>query len=445
MSQADLTREDRKRSDDRFRVLQARRSHRQLRLLWLLVGPGLLVMLGENDGPSMLSYAATGARYGEGFFVGFVLVTFLAALVVQEMAVRVGAITHRGFGQLIRQRYGRFWGLFSSIDLQLTNLLTLITELIAVEVGLSFFGIPAPVGVALVVGLLLVAVTRGRYWTWERTAMSLAAFNLLFVVAAVLASSQLHVLPSSASSWAPPIGNNPAGLVLFLAADLGATVTPWMVFFQQSAVVDKGLTPKDLTQGRVDTALGAFLAALSACSVVVLTSVLHGHGGVLPRSASGTGFAWALEPVLGYPVAALFSIGLIESGLVAALTITASSAYASGEAAGAAHSLNRSVREAPLFYAVNIGQLLLAAVVVLLPGAPLLAITLGVNVVATVLMPPTLVFLLLLSNDRDLMGGHANGPLGNTMALLVVIAVAASGTAYAVYSVLGLALGGRLP
>jgi Mn2+/Fe2+ NRAMP family transporter len=133
-------------------------------LLWLLVGPGVLVMLGENDGPSMLSYAASGATYGIGFFLPFIVVTFLAAIVVQEMSMRVGAVTHRGYGKLIFERFGPFWGWTSTGELVVTNLITLITELIAVRVGMAFFGVPPVVAVSAGLALVVLSILGGRLY-----------------------------------------------------------------------------------------------------------------------------------------------------------------------------------------------------------------------------------------------------------------------------------------
>jgi len=163
-----ITHEDVDRAHDRIRVSAARAQRgvvSRFRLLWLLVGPGILVMLGENDGPSMISYAATGARFGIGFFIPFVILTFGMAIVVQEMTMRLGSATHRGHAELIFDRFGPFWGWFSVIDLGVGNFLTLITEFIAIRAGLGFFGVPpwAAVGSALV--FLCLAVMMHRYWT----------------------------------------------------------------------------------------------------------------------------------------------------------------------------------------------------------------------------------------------------------------------------------------
>ena len=158
-----LTPEDLSRSKDRLRVLDARKKGRASMLLWLLTGPGVLAMLGENDGPSMLSYAATGATYGIGFFLPFIATTFLAAYVVQEMAMRLGAVTHRGYGELIFQRFGPFWGWLSAGDLVVTNLITLVTEIIAIRVGMAYFGIPPIFAVVFAVLLVAISTSGGRY------------------------------------------------------------------------------------------------------------------------------------------------------------------------------------------------------------------------------------------------------------------------------------------
>ena len=185
-----ITHEDIDRAHDRERVseMRARRGFRpRLRLFWLLIGPGILVMLGENDGPSMLSYAATGARFGVGFFLPFVVLTFLMACVVQEMTVRLGAATHRGHAELIFERFGPFWGWFSMIDLMVGNFLTLVTEFIAIRAGLGFFGVRPAVAVFGALLVLSVALMTHRYWTWERIILGAAMFNLVFVPVALLA------------------------------------------------------------------------------------------------------------------------------------------------------------------------------------------------------------------------------------------------------------------
>ena len=402
-------------------------------LVWLLLGPGLLAMLGENDGPSILSYAATGATYGLGFFLPFIGVTFAAAYVVQEMAMRLGAVTHRGYGELIFQRFGPFWGWFSAGDLVITNLITLITEIIAIRVGMGYFGISTPVAVGCAVALVALSACGSRYSHWERLSMGLALFNLVFLAVAFYARPAPGAIALALLTWAPLPTGTAQSFLLVLASNIGATVTPWMLFFQQSASVDKGLTPRDIKHGRLDTLLGTVLAALAGCATVVAATPLFTHHIDVSTIQGGAGYAEALRPLIGDFGAALFALGLIEAGAVAMLTISASTAYAVGEVAGGAgHSFNQSLREAPLFHIANIGMATVAGLIVLIPGMPLLAIALNANLLATVLMPPALVFLLVLANDREIMGSRVNSRRTNIFGVLITVLVAAAGSAYAI-------------
>ena len=413
-------------------------------VLGLLVGPGVLAMLGENDGPSMLSYAGSGAAYGIGFFLPFILVTFAAAYVVQEMAMRLGAVTGRGYGELVFQRFGRVWGWTSALDLVVTNFVTLITEVVAIRLGMGFFGIPAWGAVACAVALVAASSWGGKYSRWERLSAGLAVFNLVFVAVAILARPSVADVGHAVASWGPLPKAGLSAFLLMVVSNIGATVTPWMLFFQQSASVDKGMAPQDIRKGRINTAAGAVLAAVAGCAALLAAAPLFTHHVDMSRFDGGAGFAQALKPYIGAPGASLFALGLIEAGAVAMLTISASSAYAVGELVkGAVCSFNASPRQAPLFYAVNVGMAVLAGLVVLIPGAPLMAISLNANLLATILMPSALVFLLILANDRQIMGRHVNGRLTNVLGVSITALVALAGGAYAVVGFLG-ALGFKI-
>ncbi|MGH9535160.1 MAG: NRAMP family divalent metal transporter [Terriglobales bacterium] len=432
-----ITHEDLDRAQDRFRVFAARRRHgggARLWLLWLLIGPGVLVMLGENDAPSMLAYAATGAKFGIGFFVPFVVLTFIMAIVVQEMTVRLGAATHRGHAELIFDRFGPFWGWFAMGDLLIGNFLTLVTEFIGITAGLGFFGIPAPVAVLGALVITAILLTTHRYWTWERVTLGLAIFNLVFVPIAVFTHPHWRLVGSALATWQPlPNGLNSSTLLILLA-DIGATVTPWMLFFQQSAVVDKGLTPRDISMGQWDTRLGAVLAAVAAVATIVLTSSLYDHG-ISSHNFQTAQFAQALEPYIGHWGAALFALGIFEAGLVACIAISTSSAYAFGEVTGNPHSLNRPFREGWLFYSVLMLGACVAAGIVLIPHMPLEYVVLIVNVVAVLAMPPALLFLYLLVNDRELMGDFTNPRWTNIATTAVVVTLVAAGLLFGLATV----------
>ncbi len=389
----------------------ARLSHRRLLALLLLVGPGILVMLGENDGPSMLSYATTGATYGVGFFIPFIIVTFGMAYFVQEMTVRLGIATHRGHAELIFDRFGPFWGFFAMGDLVVGNILTLITEFVAIRAGFGYFGIPAPI------------------------AMGLAVFNLVFVPAAFFAHPDAHAIAAALGSWKPlPAGGFNFNVLTLLLADVGATVTPWMLFFQQSTVADKGLTVSDLREGRIDTALGAIVAAIAAIATVVATAPLFIHHVDPNKLANPADFATALHPYLGIG-STLFAIGITEAGIVAAMTISASSSYAFAEVFRTGATLNSGFKEGRVFYITGFFSLVVAASIVLIPHAPLLAMTITVNVIATLLMAPALLLLLLLVNDREIIGPLANGRISNIIGGGIVVAITFIGIAYGAITV----------
>lgn len=438
-----ITHEDIDRARDRLAVDRARRGGRfaWTRLLWLLVGPGILVMLGENDAPSMLSYAATGSQFGIGFFVPFVFVTFLMAYVVQEMTVRLGATTHRGHAELIFDRFGRFWGAFAMGDLVLGNFLTLVTEFIGIEAGLGFFGVPPVVSVAIAVAVVMASVLTSRYWTWERIVLGLAVFNGLFIPVALLVHPHWGAVGHAFLTWSPLPGQFNLGTLTILMADIGATVTPWMLFFQQGAVVDKGLQPRDIRAGRLETFVGMVLAAAFGIACIIAASPLFAHG-INAADYQGAQFARALVPFAGRVGATLFALGIFEAGLVAAIAISTSSAYAFGEVAGSAHSLNRPLGEGGLFYAVLLVSALCAGALVLIPHAPLVFVVLIVNVIAVLAMPPALVFLVLLVNDREVMGDQPSGFWSNLAVLAVTVILIAAGLFYGISVLLPKAFGG---
>jgi Mn2+/Fe2+ NRAMP family transporter len=429
-----ITHEDIDRAHDRERVSESRerRGWRpRLRLFWLLIGPGILVMLGENDGPSMVSYAATGARFGIGFFIPFIALTFLMACVVQEMTVRLGAATHRGHAELIFDRFGPFWGWFSMIDLMVGNFLTLVTEFIAIRAGLGFFGVPPAVAVLGALLVLSVALMTHRYWTWERIILGAAMFNLVFVPVALMTHPDWGAVGRALVTWKPLPGGLTQETVLLLLANIGATVTPWMLFFQQSAIADKGLTTRDIRMGRVDTILGAALATVAALATLLATAPLFLHH-MSAANFEAAEFAQAIQPFVGHRGAALFALGIFEAGMVAAITISTSSAYAFGEVARRPHSLNLPFQQGKSFYLVLLVEAAAAAGLVLIPGIPLVYIVLLVNVIAVLAMPPALLFLYMLVNDREIMGALVSPPWANVLALGVGVILVAAGLLFGV-------------
>ncbi len=434
-----LSSEEQKRLADQRKVEDIRNNHRgwskHLRLLWLLLGPGILVMLGDNDAGGVITYAQTGAQYGIGFFVPFLVLMIPVAYVVQEMTVRLGAVTGYGHAELIFTRFGKFWGMFSLVDLVIGNILTLTTEFIGMGAGLAVFGVPLPVAIILSAALLIAIVLSGRYFTAEKAVLAFAIFNVVFVPIAFMVHSHPIDIWHSFGNWSIPGGFTTAFLFLIIA-NVGTTIAPWMLFYQQGAVVDKGLTPKDIRHGRIDTLTGSVLMGIIAIAIVVTTgSSLFAHH-ISTSGFSPAQFISALAPFGGKVVSVLFGLGLFEAGFVAAVTVAMSSAWSFGEAFKVRHSMNWKLHEAPAFYSVYVGSVVFAAAIVLIPHAPLELIAITVQVIATLLMPPALGFLLLLLNDKELMGQHVNGIFSNVFSWTIVVGILALSTVLGVTTVL---------
>jgi NRAMP (natural resistance-associated macrophage protein)-like metal ion transporter len=392
-----------------------RRYLKAIRIFLVISGPGLLVMIADNDAGGITTYAATGAQYGY-HLIWFLLLLVPVAYYVQEMTVRLGAVTKRGHAEAIFDGFGAFWGWFSLIDLLLVDWLTLVTEFVGMTAALALFGVPAWLTVAGVSVLMGVIVVNGRYWTWEKIAMAFCVLNLIYIPGAFMVHPRVAdilsqgLIPNFAGSFN-------SQMFFFLMANIGTTIAPWMLFFQQSSVVDKGMKERDIPWGRADTLIGSIFTVLVAVFIVIVTGALL-HGSVIDDAAKAAATLMQTDRWLG----TFMAIGLFDAGLLGAICISLASSWAFGEIFGWAHSLNNKIREAPAFYVNYMLTLISAGLVVLIPGAPLVLITLFVQVVAVTLLPAALVFLILLLNDRATMGEYAN-TLGQNLICGTIVAV----------------------
>ncbi|MFA6362527.1 NRAMP family divalent metal transporter [Methanoregula sp.] len=392
-----------------------RRFVKALKIYLILAGPGLIVMLADNDAGGITTYTVTGATYGYGL-IWFLLLLLPVAYVVQEMTVRLGAVTKRGHAEAIFDAFGSFWGWFSFLDLTLVNWLTLITEFIGMTAAMSIFHVPPIFTIAIVSVVMLLMVLQGRYWTWEKIAIVFAVLNLIYIPAAFLVHPSIGDVLGQGLIPHFPGGFN-STLFFFLMANIGTTIAPWMIFFQQSAVVDKGMKEKDIPFGQLDTLIGSAFTVIVAIFVVVVTGTVL-YGMQIDSAAQAATIMMGINPWLGTFVA----IGLFDAGFLGAICISLSSSWAFGEVFGWAHSLNLKIREAPWFYACYLFAILTAGAVVLIPDAPLVLITLFVQVIAVTLLPAALVFLILLLNNEEIMGKYKN-TLAQNIAGIVIVAV----------------------
>jgi NRAMP (natural resistance-associated macrophage protein)-like metal ion transporter len=415
------------------------RLRRRTLILLAVLGPGIITMVADNDAGGISTYSVTGSKYGFNLlWVFFILIPM--AYYVQEMTVRLGAVTKRGHAEAIFDAFGPFWGWFSIFDLAVVNWLTLITEYIGMTEAMNIFGIPPVLTFIVVSAILMAIVVTGRYWTFEKLTLLFCAFNLVYIPAALWAMET-----PTAPGWGEVLKgfyhpDFPHGLtqdlVFIVMANIGTTITPWQIFFQQSAVVDKGMDVRDIQFGKMDTFAGSALTGLVAIFIIIATGAafFHHNPPILVEDAKQT--ADALAPLLpkhqGDWARRLFAIGLFDAGFLGALCISLSTSWAVGEVFGWAHSLNKSVNDAPWFYAVYLLTLLTAGAVVLIPGAPLITITMFVQVVAVTLLPTALVFLILLLNDKALMGRHVNTRWQNIANWSITLFVIAMSTIYGV-------------
>jgi NRAMP (natural resistance-associated macrophage protein)-like metal ion transporter len=407
------------------------RFRRQLLTFFAVLGPGIIVMVADNDAGGISTYAVTGSKYGFNLLFMFIVLVPMAYY-VQEMTVRLGAVTKRGHAEAIFDGFGSFWGWFSLIDLAIVNWLTLITEYIGMTAALSLFGITPWVTIIVVTLILFALVISGEYWTFEKVTLFFCLFNLVYIPAALWAME----MPSApgwntvfAGFYRPDFsGGLTSDLIFVLLANIGTTIAPWMIFFQQSAVVDKGIDVKDVKFGRIETFVGSVSTCVVAVFIIIATAAAFYYHNPRITIEDAKQTAEALVPLLpgnsGRMAERLFAIGLFDAGFLGAICISLSSSWAVGEVFGWAHSLNDSVRDAPWFYLAYLALLLSAGAVVLIPRAPLVTITMFVQVVAVTLLPSALVFLLLLLNDVQLMGEHVNTRRQNLANWAIVIFVA---------------------
>jgi Mn2+/Fe2+ NRAMP family transporter len=386
--------------------------------LLAIMGPGLIVMVGDNDAGGVSTYAQAGQNYGTSLL--WVLLLLIPVLIVnQEMVIRLGAVTGVGHARLINERFGRFWGWFSVGDLFILNFLTIVTEFIGVSLALGYFGVSRYLAVPIAAATLIAITSTGSFRSWERFMYVFVLANFLVIPLLVLAHPNVGTIVKH--TFTPGIsGGANSTSVLLIIAIVGTTVAPWQLFFQQSNIIDKRITPRWINYERVDTVIGAFVVVIGAGAIISITAFAFmsppefGHFVDAGRVASG------LAHRLGSTAGTFFAIVLLNASLIGAAAVTLSTSYAFGDVFDAKHSLNRGPLDAKLFYATFALMVAAAAGIVLIPHAPLGLITTSVQALAGVLLPSATVFLLLLTNDRAVLGPWTNPPWLNAIASVIV-------------------------
>jgi Mn2+/Fe2+ NRAMP family transporter len=343
----------------------------------------------------------------------------VVVIVNQEMVVRLGAVTGVGHARLVIERFGRSWGAYSVGALFVLNFLTILTEFIGITLALEYLGLNRYF-VVPIAALGLVAMTlTGSFQNWERFMFVFILASLIVIPLAVL--SHPRAGPIVHGLLVPSVkGGVDSTSALIIIAIVGTTVAPWQLFFQQSNVIDKRITPRWINYERVDTVIGAVFVVVGAAALMITTAFAfegtsrHGHFKDAHTVALG------LADTIGRPAAILFAIVLLSASIIGAQAVTLATSYALGDAFGTRHSLHRSFREAKLFYVVFSGLTFLAAGIVLIPHAPLGLVTTAVQALAGVLLPSVTIFLIMLCNDKEVLGPWVNSTWLNVLASVIV-------------------------
>jgi NRAMP (natural resistance-associated macrophage protein)-like metal ion transporter len=390
----------------------------RLMALLAIMGPGLIVMVGDNDAGGVSTYAQGGQEYGTSLL--WVLLLLIPVLIVnQEMVIRLGAVTGVGHARLINERFGRFWGWFSVGDLFILNFLTIVTEFIGVSLALGYFGVSKTLAVPIAAMTLIAITSTGSFRSWERFMYVFIVANFLVIPLLILAHPNVGNIVQH--TFSPGIlGGASSSAVLLIIAIVGTTVAPWQLFFQQSNIIDKRITPRWINYERADTVIGAFVVVIGAGALISVAAFAFAGTPEFGHFIDAGAVASGLARHLGSTAGTFFAIVLLNASLIGAAAVTLSTSYAFGDVFGSKHSLNRGPLDAKSFYASFALMVLAAAGIVLIPHAPLGLITTSVQALAGVLLPSATVFLLLLCNDREVLGPWSNPPWLNAIASVIV-------------------------
>jgi Mn2+/Fe2+ NRAMP family transporter len=391
----------------------------RLKTLLAIVGPGLIVMVGDNDAGAFSTYGQAGQDYGTRLL--WTLLLLVPVLYVnQEMVLRLGAVTGVGHARLILERFGKFWGAFSVIDLFILNALTLITEFIGITLAAGYLGVPKIIAVALAAVVIVASAFTGSFRRFERIAVAFCAGSLLLIPLFLMVHPSTSSMTHGFLVPGLPGGSGQMATVMLLVIGIvGTTVAPWQLFFQQSYVIDKRITPRFMKYEKTDLWIGIVIVVIGGGALMGIAAAAS--GGLGGFSDTG-GLAHTIAAYSGRAAGVIFAIALLDASIIGAFAVSLSTAYAVGDVLGLNHSLHRGIKQAKGFYAIYTLLIALAATVVLIPGSPLGLLTEGVQVLAGVLLPSATVFLLLLCNDRAVLGPWVN-KRGTNMFTSTVIAI----------------------
>jgi Mn2+/Fe2+ NRAMP family transporter len=387
---------------------------RRLVVLAAVVGPGIITANVDNDAGGITTYSLAGAIYGYRLLWTVIPVAF-ALFVVQEMSSRLGVVTGKGLADLMREEFGVKATFYLMVALLLTNLGNTMAEFAGLAAALEIIHVPRLVSVPIGAVLVWWLVTWGTYRAVEKVFLMASAFYVSYVISGIMAKPDWgNVL---ASTVTPSFDMN-LTFVVMVVGIVGTTIAPWMQFYQQAAVVEKGIPTRNLREARLDVAIGSLMAVLVVWFILIACGATLHKAGIPIRNAADA--AHALVPLAGQYAALLFGFGLLNASLFAAAILPLSTAYSVCEGMGWERGIDKKLQEAPWFYGIYTALIALGAGAILVPGVPLLKVLYLSQVANGILLPAVLVFMLILANRRDIMGEHVNSRTFNAVAWVLV-------------------------
>ncbi|MPQ66814.1 MULTISPECIES: Nramp family divalent metal transporter [unclassified Pseudomonas] len=391
----------------------------RLKTLMAILGPGLIVMVGDNDAGAFSTYGQAGQNYGT--LLLWTLALLIPVLYVnQEMVLRLGVVTGVGHARLILDRFGKFWGAFSAIDLFILNALTIVTEFIGISLGMDFLGVPKVAGVCLAAVFIMLAACTGNFRRFERFALVLVFGSLLLVPIFLMIHPPMTQVAHDFFTPQLPADGKLSEVLLLIIGIVGTTVAPWQLFFQQSYVIDKRITPRFIKYERADLWLGIALVVIGAVAMIAFTAQVFVGNPEFGNFTDAGAIAAGIAKYHGRLPGVLFAVALIDASIIGAMAVSLSTAYALGDVLSLKHSLHRKPGDAKGFYLMYCGLIAVAAALVLIPGVPLGLLTNAVQTLAGVLLPSATVFLLLLCNDKEVLGPWVNKRFTNLVTAVIV-------------------------
>lgn len=397
-------------------------NRKNLVLFLALLGPGIITANVDNDAGGITTYSLAGAQFGMSL-LWMMLPTTVALVVVQEMCARMGAVTGKGLSDLIRESFGVRITFYVMVALLLTNMGNTVSEFAGIAASMELFGVSRYVSVPLAAVAVWLLIVKGSYRIVEKVFLLACVVYLAYPVAAFMSGPDWgEVLRATLAPRPSDIVVTPASVTMMIGV-IGTTIAPWMQFYQQASVVEKGITREDYAFSRLDVVVGCVMAIVVAFFIVVACAATIFKAGVAIETAADA--AQALTPLVGEYATGLFAIGLFNASIFAACVLPLSTAYYICEGMGWELGVDKDFREAPQFFWLFTLIIVVSACAILWPDAPLIAIMYVSQVVNGVVLPFVLIFMLLLINDRRLMGEYANGPVFNAIAWATVFIVLA--------------------